>query len=39
MLESHWVTMTDQGPRIANLMLDGIYDENVGVTQPTPRLP
>jgi hypothetical protein len=24
-----WVTMTDQGPRIANLMLDGIWDENI----------
>lgn len=24
-----WVTMTDDGPRIANLMLDGIADENV----------
>ena len=24
-----WVTMTAQGPRIANLMLDGIEDENV----------
>lgn len=24
-----WVTMTDQGPRIANLMMDGIHDENV----------
>lgn len=24
-----WVTMTDEGPRIANLMLDGILDENV----------
>jgi hypothetical protein len=24
-----WVTMTDQGPRVANLMLDGIADENV----------
>jgi len=24
-----WVTMTDAGPRIANLMLDGIFDENV----------
>jgi predicted phosphodiesterase len=24
-----WVTMTDAGPTIANLMLDGIYDENV----------
>jgi len=24
-----WVTMTDTGPRIANLLLDGILDENV----------
>ncbi|MBN2581915.1 MAG: metallophosphoesterase [Planctomycetes bacterium] len=24
-----WVTMTDQGPRVANLLLDGIYDEDV----------
>jgi hypothetical protein len=24
-----WVTMTDNGPRLANLMLDGIHDENV----------
>ncbi len=24
-----WVTMTDDGPRVANLMLDGICDENV----------
>jgi len=24
-----WATMTDYGPKIANLMLDGIYDENV----------
>ena len=24
-----WVTMTDNGPRIANLLLDGIHDENV----------
>lgn len=24
-----WVTMTDQGPRLANLMLDGIADEQV----------
>ncbi|MBT3345961.1 MAG: hypothetical protein HN712_15050 [Gemmatimonadetes bacterium] len=24
-----WVTMTDGGPRIANLMLDGIWDEDV----------
>jgi hypothetical protein len=28
-----WVTMTDQGPRIANLMLDGIHDENVRVAE------
>jgi len=28
-----WVTMTDQGPRIANLLLDGIWDENI-LTQP-----
>ncbi len=24
-----WVTMTDQGPRVANLMLEGIWDENI----------
>lgn len=24
-----WVTMTDEGPRIANLLLDGIWDENI----------
>ena len=24
-----WITMTDNGPRIANLLLDGIHDENV----------
>ncbi len=24
-----WVTMTDSGPRLANLLLEGIYDENV----------
>ena len=24
-----WVTMTENGPRIANLMLEGIYDENI----------
>ena len=24
-----WVTMTDQGPILANLLLDGIWDENV----------
>lgn len=23
-----WVTMTDQGPRIANLLLDGIFGDN-----------
>jgi hypothetical protein len=24
-----WVTMTGQGPRVANLMLEGIWDENI----------
>ena len=24
-----WITMTDEGPLMANLMLDGIWDENV----------
>jgi len=24
-----WVTMTDNGPVLANLMLDGIYDDNI----------
>ena len=28
-----WVTMTDKGPRIANLLLDGIHDENVRVIE------
>ena len=28
-----WVTMTDRGPRIANLMLEGIWDENVRTEQ------
>ena len=28
-----WVTMTDKGPRIANLMLTGIHDENVRVAK------
>lgn len=28
-----WVTMTDQGPRIANVMLNGIHDENVRVAE------
>ena len=27
-----WITMTDNGPRIANLLLDGIHDENVSTT-------
>ena len=31
-----WVTMTGDGPRIANLMLDGIHDENV-VTSASQR--
>ncbi|MBN2028903.1 metallophosphoesterase [bacterium] len=26
-----WITMTDQGPRITNLLLDGIFDENIRV--------
>ena len=29
-----WVTMTDHGPVLANLMLDGIYGENVAAGQP-----
>jgi hypothetical protein len=28
-----WVTMTDKGPRIANLLLDGIHDENIRVAE------
>ena len=24
-----WVTMTDQGPKVANIMLDGLWDENI----------
>lgn len=28
-----WVTMTEQGPVIANLMLDGIWDENVNTEE------
>lgn len=28
-----WVTMTDQGPRIANLLLEGIWNEDI-LTQP-----
>lgn len=30
-----WVTMSDQGPRIANLLLNGIYDENVRTEEMT----
>lgn len=28
-----WVTMTDKGPIIANLLLDGIFDENVKIAE------
>ena len=28
-----WVTMTDEGPRITNLLLDGIQDENVKLAE------
>ncbi len=28
-----WVTMTEQGPRMVNLLLDGIVDENIRVTK------
>jgi hypothetical protein len=28
-----WVAMTDEGPRISNLMLDGIHDEDVNMAQ------
>lgn len=28
-----WVTMTDYGPRMANLLLDGIIDENLSVNK------
>ncbi len=28
-----WVTMTEQGPRMANLLLDGIFDENMGTVE------
>ncbi len=28
-----WVTMTDKGPLIANLLLDGIWDENIRTEQ------
>jgi hypothetical protein len=30
-----WVTMTKKGPKIANLMLDGIYDEQVASAETT----
>ena len=32
-----WVTMTDEGPRITNLMLDGLYDKRV-MTELSHRL-
>ena len=28
-----WITMTDAGPIMANLMLDGIWDENVNTEE------
>jgi len=28
-----WITMTNEGPRIANIMLDGIYNEDVRVIE------
>jgi len=28
-----WVTMTSEGPRIANLMMDGIYDDELTVAE------
>ena len=31
-----WVTMTDNGPLPANLLLDGIYDENIVTDQDLP---
>jgi len=33
-----WVTMTDQGPRVVNLDLRGIFDEDL-VTEPPPPAP
>lgn len=32
-----WVTMTKNGPRVANLMLDGIYDKDLRTSQTTSR--
>lgn len=32
-----WVTMSDEGPIIANLMLDGIWDENVRTAEMRDR--
>ena len=29
-----WVTMKDDGPRIANIALDGVYNENVVTKVP-----
>lgn len=34
-----WVTMTAQGPRIANLVLDGILGPEGGVFNPSPMFP
>ena len=34
-----WVTMTDQGPRIAVLTLDGLYDKRGKAEQPVETLP
>jgi 3',5'-cyclic AMP phosphodiesterase CpdA len=31
-----WVTMADEGPLMANLMLDGIYDDDPDVLPPEP---
>ncbi|NLF31899.1 MAG: hypothetical protein GX591_13550, partial [Planctomycetes bacterium] len=31
-----WVTMTPEGPRIANILIDGVYDENM-MTETTAR--
>ena len=31
-----WVTMTETGPRIANIVLDGILGAEGGVFRPTP---
>jgi hypothetical protein len=33
-----WVTMTDDGPLVANLLLSGIWDENVATTDTRKRV-